>query len=207
MLIPFKELFAKHKIKPTHVLHLGSSVGQERESYEAQGIKKVIWVEALPDIYEQLVKNIAKYPKHITFCACVSDVDGEEVTFHRASNESQSSSFLDFGTHAKEHPTVKFVEDLQMKTVRVDTLLKGIELEAGGFANLDLQGVELLALRGMGNLLGRFDFVYIEINREPLYIGCSLVGEIDEFLAIAGFIRVETKWTGANWGDALYVRK
>lgn len=210
MLIPFNQLFARHGIKPKGVLHLGSSIGQEAEEYHRQGIARVIWVEAIPSVFAELRENIKKYPGHLAFNACVSDQNGIEVLFNVANNGGQSSSFLEFGTHAVEHPTVKFVRTIPMKTMRADTLLMGAgldkEITGGWFLNLDLQGAELLALKGMRNLLGRFDHAYIEVNERELYKGCPLVGDIDHYLKQFGFTRVETKFTNHGWGDAYYAR-
>ena len=50
------------------------------------------------------------------------------------------------------------------------------------------------------------DYIYTEVNKEELYEGCDIVDAIDDFLYDQGFIRLETAWTHANWGDALYVK-
>lgn len=209
MLIPFKELFARHKVKTDGVLHLGANTGQEAAAYAQEGIKRVVWVEAIPAVYQALTRHISRFPGHTALQACVSDMDGVDLTFHVASNGGQSSSFLELGTHLKEHPSVRYVHDLRMRTVRVDTLLRneGIGIGDGWFLNADLQGAELKAIRGMGDLLFKFDYAYIEINDQPLYVGCPLVREIDAYLDAFGLIGVETKMTGNHWGDKFYVRK
>lgn len=208
MLIPFDQLFQRYDVKAKGVLHLGANTGQEADVYAALGIKRVIWVEALPDIYTQLVQKIARYPGSLAFCACLSNIDGYPVTFHRANNESQSSSFLEFGTHAQEHPTTRYIETIPMTTIRLDTLLKreGIihQVEGGWFLNIDVQGAELLVLKGMGNLLSKFDCAYIEVNEKELYKGCPRVGEIDAHLSLYGLVGVECKMTSAGWGDKFY---
>jgi len=209
MLIPFDRLFAQHGIQTKGVLHLGANTGQEAEVYDALGIQKVVWVEALPDIHAKLQAHILPFPGQIALCACVSSVEGDIVTFRRANNEAQSSSFLEFGTHAKEHPTTKFIGQQAMRTQRVDALLQraSIKVEDGWFLNVDLQGAELLALVGMGELLRKFAHAYIEVNKAYLYKGCPLVEQIDDYLAKYGFVGVETLWTKHGWGDKYYQRK
>lgn len=210
MLIPFDQLFRRYiKVPPPGVLHLGANTGQEASTYYTLSIRTVIWVEAISELYSQLKKNIQPYPCNIALQACLSDVDGKEVTFHIANNGGQSSSFLEFGTHSQEHPSVRFVRDVKMLTVRVDTLMKDHDLEIGDgwFLNIDLQGAELLALKGMGNLIRKFFYVYVEVNEKHLYQGCPLVGEIDNFLAQFGFKGIETKMTGSGWGDKFYVKR
>ncbi len=206
MLIPFDKLFKKHHIKSTEVLHLGANTGQEADEYAAHRITKVIWVEAHRPTFVKLVEHVSRFPSHICLNACVSDVDGQEVTFHVANNGCQSSSILEFGTHSREHPTVKYVQEIKMVTERVDTLLTrhGITFEEGGFLNIDLQGAELLALKGMGKMLHYFDHIYVEVNEEELYKGCALVHEVNDFLAKAGFVGKDCHMTGSGWGDKLY---
>lgn len=208
MLIPFTDLFRKYNIRPAGVLHLGANSGQEADEYDKFHIRKVVWVEALPDVFARLVQHVKHRPGHLPLQACLSDVDGDWVQFHIANNQGQSSSILEFGTHSVEHPTVKYTGVLPMQTTRVDTLLKkhGIEIGNGWFLNIDLQGAELLALKGMGSLLDQFTEAYIEVNVKPLYQGCPLLPEMDSFLGGKGFKRVETKMTGSGWGDALYKR-
>jgi len=206
MLIPFEELFKKHSVRPDGVLHLGANEGQEAETYFKMGIKNVIWVEALPDVFKKLISHIQQFPGQRARLACVSETDGRKVKFNVASNQGQSSSFLEFGTHAKEHPTVRWTGSIEMLTSRVDTLLRGEDLKGNWFLNADLQGAELLALKGMGNLLGRFKWAYLEVNERELYKDCPLLPELDAWMTKKGFKRVETKMTNFGWGDALWIR-
>lgn len=74
------------------------------------------------------------------------------------------------------------------------------------FLNIDIQGAELMALKGMGDLLNYFDYVYLEVNKDYVYKNCALVHEIDEYLSEYNYVRVETAWTNAQLGDALYIR-
>jgi FkbM family methyltransferase len=210
MLIPFNELFRDHNVKATRVLHLGANTGQEAQAYHDNGVRSVVWVEALPSLIPVLRKHVEPFGGQC-LCACVSDVDGKDVQFNVANNGGQSSSFLEFGTHSAAHPTVTFTTSHRMQTVRVDTLLKSnfleIREEDSWFLNADLQGAELLALKGMGDLLGRFNYAYIEVNDKELYKECPLTGEIDAHLSKFGFVGVQTKMTGWGWGDKFYARK
>lgn len=211
MLLPFDHLFSKYRIQSTGVLHIGASVGQEAEAYFKQGITEVIWIEALPELIPRLTERVADFPqmKSTVLEACVSNVSGQEVMFNITSNEGQSSSFLEFGTHAKEHPSVKVIDRIKLVTWRVDELLASFNLTVGPswFVNIDVQGCELLVLNGMGKLLWDFDVVYTEVNRAFLYKNCCLVGEMDAFLAAKGFVGVDEHWTNHGWGDKAYVRK
>jgi FkbM family methyltransferase len=206
MLIPLQELYDRYHINPTGVLHIGASTGQEADAYHAKGLK-VVWVEAIRDVYKQLCRNVTKYTGTICLNACVSDKDGEIVPFNISNNEMQSSSMFEFGTHTQEHPGVVFTERTRLHTATVRTLLKDRELDQYeyDFINIDIQGAELLALKGMDLLF--VNYAYLEVNERHLYKGCPLLHEIDEYLLEYGLERVELKMTNHGWGDAFYIRK
>lgn len=212
MLISLDYLIKKYRLTPKYVLHIGASTGQEAEAYKAAGVHHVTWVEADPNVYNKLLKHISKYPGHIAVNACISDVDGEEIEFKITNNEGQSSSIFELGTHSQAHPSVVVVDRIKLLTSRIDTLQrKEGKIQSANsfdFLNIDLQCAELLALKGMGDVLSEIKFAYLEVNQKPLYVGCPMVQEIDMYMLGFGFKRVETKWEGRfGWGDAAYIRK
>lgn len=208
MLIPFTELFPKYNIKCTGILQCGANTCQEAEMYNQLQIPEVLWVEAIDSVFRKGKEHIAKYPNQTIIRACLSDKSGEIVTFHVSNNEAQSSSFLELGEHLRLHPEVHYVEDIEMETITVDALFNLLErnIKHINFLNLDLQGSELLCLKGATKLLKQIDYIYTEVNKIEVYKNCALVTELDEFLS--DFTRVETgTWVGEGWTDALYIRK
>jgi len=207
MLIDFKILFPKYNINPKGVLHVGASEGQETEAYILLGVKNICYVEAIPSIYRKLIDHVKKFDaRFILINACISDVDGQEMVFNIANNGGQSSSLFEFGTHTKEHPSVKFIDRVKFKTSRLANLA-AIDWGVYDFLNLDLQGAELMALKSIHLNLHEFKWVYIEVNKKPLYKGCPLVGEVEEYMKAFSFLPVETKWTDHGWGDCLFINK
>lgn len=212
MLIPYKEICEKYKIRPTGVLHCGASIGQEMKDYFDNGVKSIIWVEANSEQIQPLLDNITPYLPETSqkiWNECLSDKDGEEVTFH-ISNNKDSSSFLDLDYHKIAHPEVDYVKNIILKTKRLDTLFRENELRIDDypFINLDLQGAELLALKGLGELIRDVKYIYCEINVKHLYENCPLVEDVDNYLKEYGFERVETVMSGNHqWGDSLYLKK
>ena len=73
------------------------------------------------------------------------------------------------------------------------------------FWNFDIQGAELLALKGATKSIQHVKALYIEVNEKELYKNCALIDEIDAFLATYHFTRVATRMTDHGWGDALYI--
>ena len=74
------------------------------------------------------------------------------------------------------------------------------------FWNIDIQGAELHALKGAGDILNNVNILYLEVNTKHLYKNCPLLNEIDEFIEPKGFVRVALEMTSHGWGDALYIK-
>lgn len=201
MLIKLDNLYKKYRLDITGVLHVGAHFGEEALDYKRIGVHNVVWIEANKDLLDKLIKNVPQH--HRVINAVVGENDGEQVTFHKANN-SQSSSILELGTHKTAHPEVKFLSEETRFIERLDSIYNIYSLSDLNFINLDIQGAELSALKGLGNHLSEFDYIYSEVNREELYVGCCLIEELDRFLK--DFKRVETSWTNFGWGDAFYIR-
>lgn len=76
-----------------------------------------------------------------------------------------------------------------------------------GIANLDVQGYELEVLKGSQEMLANIFGILTEVNRDELYENCIQVEQLDDFLNLYDFQRVETNWEGETWGDAFYLKK
>jgi len=137
------------------------------------------------------------------------------VVFHLSNNAGQSSSVLNLGTHRKHHPTVKYEKDITIDMVRLDGFFKEIDgqsdlysLKGIDFLNMDLQGFEGHALKGMGDLIKQFKWIYLECNKEYTYENNMLLHEIEDYLRPFGFQTVEVKWSGrTGWGDCFMIKK
>jgi FkbM family methyltransferase len=200
MLIKFSNLMKKYKLNIKGILHVGAHECEEEKDYHAFGIKKIIWLEALQEkVNKHKNKNIHQI--------VVDVIDNNEVTFN-ITNNHQSSSIYELKEHLKHHPSIHVTEKRTLKTKRIDTLFKeqNIPSNYANFANLDIQGNELNALKSMGDILQNIDYIYSEVNTDYLYKDIALLPEIDEYLKEKGFKRVEIKMTKFKWGDAFYIR-
>ena len=186
-------------------LHIGAHDCQELPFY-INDLKipksSIVWIDAL----ESKVA-LGELNGNKVYHATITDKDDENITFNVSNNE-QSSSVLEFKTHATQHPEVNFVKTIIQKTVTIDTFFtrNGLDPSDYDFWNFDIQGAELLALQGAPNSIKFVKAMYLEVNNDELYKDCVLINQIDCFLEYHGFKRVLTKMTGWGWGDALYVR-
>jgi FkbM family methyltransferase len=161
MLIDLNQLEETYRLKVQGVLHIGGHHAEELELYEKVGASKVIWVEGNPETFEVLMEKIARKTGHSAHNLLVSDKDGQEVNFNVASF-SQSSSMLEFGSHSTSYPDITVSSQVKLKTVRLDNFFTE-GLAAINFLNLDIQGAELMALKGMGDLIESIEYIYTEI--------------------------------------------
>lgn len=202
MLIPVFELLEDYNVKPKSILHVGAHLAEESMEYDKHFNVPVLWIEAQPKLCSEL-KKILNPKTNSVVEACVYDKDDELLKLNISSN-SQSSSILHFGTHSETYPDVTVTEIVTVRTKRLDTIL--YDKEIPNFVNLDIQGVELKAIKSLGALLEKVQMIYTEVNKRDVYSGCDLVKEIDNYLTMHGFKRIATRWwLGAGWGDALYV--
>lgn len=205
MLISFENLLSKYNIQIKGILHVGMHEAEEISMYEKYvGRDKILWVEAMSD---KVLYCKSKFPGILVENAVISDVDDEEVKFN-VSNNGQSSSILEFGTHKINHPEVHYIHSFKSKTKRLENVISNYKDSIKfNFLNLDIQGVELKALKGLGKYLENIDYIYTEVNSDYVYEKCDLVVDVDDYLSGFGFRRVETSWFGnCKWGDAFYIK-
>ena len=211
MLIKFNDIVNRHGI-PKGIIHLGAHLAEELEDYLEFNLKKVVWVEGNPRLYDDL-KNRISGTEHVAISSLLSDIDGTPMKFNIAKNNYngnyQSSSVLEFGSHEKNHPHIVMEDSMILETKTINTLLKenNLDINDYDFVNLDLQGYELPVIKGFGNNIEKIKYIYTEVNTGEVYKNCTKIEDLDEYLGAYGFSRIETSMTDADWGDALYIKK
>jgi FkbM family methyltransferase len=213
MYIGFNQIYEKYNSNCNirGIIHVGACTGEERDAYNSYNIGNVMWFEANPETYDILCDNIKNMSNHIAYNELLADKDDINTEFYITSNyRAASSSMLELGKHLIHYPNITVVKTLKLQTRRFDTFLshnKNIKILDYNFLNMDVQGAELLVLKGMGNLINNFDYVYSEVNTDEVYKGCCLFDEIEYYLKQYNFIFAEKNMTPFDWGDALFVKQ
>tara|TARA_R110002074_G_scaffold357422_1_gene529667 strand:- start:27 stop:659 length:633 start_codon:yes stop_codon:yes gene_type:complete len=198
------KMLSLNKINIRGSFHIGAHNCEELPFYNKIGLipKDVIWIDAMPSkVTEAINKGIPN-----VYNAVITDKDDEEIIFNVANN-IQSSSVLEFGTHSREHPSVRYVDKIKQKSITIDTFFERNNIDASkyNFWNFDIQGAELMALKGATQSIKYAKAIYLEVNEKELYKDCGLINDVDNFLSQYNFKRVLTKMTTHGWGDALYI--
>lgn len=207
--LDLETIHSLYGIAPGPVIHAGASLVQERHKYKSFGFEPVIWVEALPDIVEKAKSLLVDYPGQVVLQATLFELDDKMIDFNRASNEGQSSSILRMGIHKIIHSDVTEEVTEKYLSKKLDTLISEYGfLDDYSFLVFDLQGAELLALRGSLECLSRAKAVWIEVSTIKLYRRQALFKEISKFLNEQGFELVAHDLIDKNFmGDALFVTR
>lgn len=212
MYVSLKEIINKYNISIKGIIHLGGCKGEELFSYFKNDIKNVILVEANPELIKILKIKSFFYNTFTKLNIDVenfaaTDIDGDTLNLN-ITNNIQSSSVLKLHKHLILHPEVKVVKEVEVKSKTVNSLFdQSYDINNYDFMNLDIQGAELLALKGSNKILQSIKGIYTEINYDEIYKDCALIEELDEYLKKFNFKRVFTTTPESEyWGDALYLR-
>ena len=207
MLIDLTQLCRQYSFMPSGIIHIGAHLGEESQKYQELGIQEVVWVEANPVICEKLKNNVSSLPGNITINSLISESDGDKIPFY-ITNNGESSSLLQLDKHKIHHPHIHVTEEIQLETSTFKTLSEKYNLDMSkyDFLNLDVQGAELMVLKGFGDELNNLEYIYTEVNQAHLYTNCALIEELDEYLQKYQFKRMVTRMTEYEWGDAFYIK-
>jgi FkbM family methyltransferase len=195
-------------LKPRKALHIGASFGQEASLYQALDIET--WhIEAIPDVYESLKKNLSEMRKQHPVKACLSSSSGLSTKFYVANNEGMSSSLLALGRHKLEYPSIEYVNEIAITTETVDSLIKkGIVDGDIEFILIDAQGAEHLILEGATSLLKKTHLkgLIVETAVVPLYEGGSTYIDVATLLAMHDLHLQQAVFGEQGWTDAIFLR-
>ena len=174
------------------VIHVGANAGQECGIYGNYGLP-VIWIEPLEGVFDQLRQRVSSHANQRALQYLITDEDDKEYSLRIASNFGQSSSIYDFALHRQVWPGVHYVDSVKLRSVTLKTVIEreGIDLADYDTLIMDVQGAELLALKGLGELLARFRWIRAEAADYELYQGCCQLQDLDDYLLPRGWERRE----------------
>ncbi|SNR17698.1 FkbM family methyltransferase [Tenacibaculum jejuense] len=191
----FKKLFDKESEKfltdITGLIHVGANIGQECRLYKKYGLD-VIWIEPIPEVFQQLKRNIKKFPNQKAIQALLTNKNDETYEFNIANNNGASSSILKLDKHQDLWPEVSYEKTLQLKSITLQKLVADelIDINKYQAIVLDTQGSELLVLQGSIALLKKIKYISTEVANFESYKNCCKLDDMILFMKSNGFIEV-----------------
>jgi FkbM family methyltransferase len=210
---PFEIIRSLRLAPVTGVLQVGANTGQEMPLFLEQGVRYGTLIEPIDGPFAALKERCAGLPGYALVQALCGSVDGDEVDFHLASNNGESSSILKPARHLKDHAWVTFPHVVRVKAVTLDSVVKLVSRQrpeipaATNLLYMDVQGAELKVLQGASHVLDAVTYIYSEVG-----IGGSYEDDV-ELLDLLKFVRrwnfklydLESEHFG--FGNALLVKR
>jgi hypothetical protein len=126
-------------------------------------------------------------------------VSGDPAGNPGASSLFRASGAYPLETYVQGETTV---EATTLESVMRDEGISEIDL-----LWMDIQGAELLALKGLGSRLDDVKFIHLEVEFFPIYAGQPLFGDVHEFLRKRGFTLLGFTSYSKFAADAIYARR
>ncbi len=207
-----------HKI--SRVLHVGADRGGELPQYQQMGVDEVVWIEANPEVYDELLENLKimniKDVNSLPFNQLITDKDDVETDFnlyygwdagHLVGNKGMSSILK-----AKNSwwGSECYRGTIKLNSSSLDTFLERNNLGYNfDLLNMDTQGAELMIAKGGTKVLENVKVINTEVTLyNPYYHGNPLMGELEDYFSKFGFRHIHTELGGERcWGDAVFIKK
>jgi FkbM family methyltransferase len=166
--------------------------------------------EPVPSAYQRLIEAAETFPDRIhpqnMALGEAAGICDMHVSVTGISGGEQSSSLLLPTATRTEFPFVDFrSETITVEVTRLDEWAADRGLNSIDFLWLDLQGMELAALEGCGDLLSTVSAIHCEVQNLELYEGAPLYPELTRWLKERGF-RVSCEAIYRRGGNVLFVR-
>lgn len=172
---------------------------------------KIYAFECNPNTLDLCKQNIKNYSSITLVEGAVCDYDGD-ITFYpidqsktittwKDGNPGASSIYKSNGNYTVE----KYVQnEITTNAHRLDTVMEKLNIPRVDYVWMDLQGAELLALKGLGKYLKDVRLIHTEVTHTEMYTGQVLFDEFDQFMTLNNF-RLTHPILGKGWQeDAIY---
>jgi FkbM family methyltransferase len=198
-------------IKATGILHIGGHRGTEAGVYNWFK-KKVLWIEAIPEFFLELNDSVNRFYNQKAICALLGDKNKEKQDFFIANNDAATSSLFDFSKDVKKKNlwsdrNFKMVKKLSLDMITLDYLLEDLNISAIDYNHwiLDVQGAELLVLKGAKKSLINCNSIQVEVSRVEFYEGGVLWNDLLIFLKEYSFF--PTSYPQVDHTEILFLKK
>jgi FkbM family methyltransferase len=208
-----KKDLLKNCVQPLTIFDIGANEGQTTERYSKMFPTATIYsFEPVPEVFTILERKFHGNPQIIVNQLAVSDAVGTADIYLHASTVSVWNSLLPKVSGSNIVP--EDVSVIKVPTITIDVFCERHNIKTIDLLKLDIQGGELLALKGALNMLQKrgIKLIYSEVNFCDLYEGQAMFQDIAAYLHDFGY-RTYGLYNFYNpndgplgWGDAIFFR-
>jgi len=211
----FLKKIRKHQLNPGVILDLGANIGNESVILATQFPKAQIYsFECNPVAIEKCKEKTSTCSNIQVIPKAVQSSYKKEIDFYSVVGSHPASSlFLTNGEYEKDQGKARFVQQkIKVDSTRIDIWANENGIDHIDLVWMDLQGAELDALIGFGDLIKTVKMIYVEVQYKPIYKGSATNEAIDKFLLDNGFVNVwydkkRLKLSKNWWTDKIYMAK
>jgi FkbM family methyltransferase len=175
--------------------------------------------EPLPENVQLAKKNLADYniqnvhlinkalsDKNGTFDFFVSSGRPMDAPDDDWDYGNKSSSLLPPDKHTEVVNFIQFNNTISVNSTTLDEFCKNNRIDRIDFIHMDVQGAELMVLKGAVASLNFIKAIWLEVSTIHLYREQALADDIEKFMRKNGFVMVKDCLYGVS-GDRMYVSK
>lgn len=177
------------------LLDIGANRGQFASRIRAAGWSgKIVSFEPIPDLHGRLLKRAATDPKWVIADRIALGDKPAKLTLNIASNDGRSSSLLGVKSDSKLYGSAfSYVSQEEVDVVTLDDWLSRQAHESPYAIKIDVQGFELMVLRGALSTLSQTRIAMLEAPLVETYEGGATFGSLMEFMGGQGFRLIDAQ--------------
>lgn len=183
-------LFIKQKINfiPKTILDIGAARGQWSEAARmVYPAAQIYAFEPISESYKMLHERMKDDKRFLAFNFALSDESGK-TTFGLNDFPDSSSILKMTEDHKIEFTQTKNEKVIEIETLRLDSIDE-INIVGPVFIKMDVQGAELMVLKGAEKIFDKIDGIQLELNFENFYESQATYNEICDFMFSHNFKR------------------
>jgi FkbM family methyltransferase len=148
-----------------NIIEVGAFNGDDTYIYSQIKNSKVWCFEPVPELYEYLTHRFKDSDNVIVINKAVSDFDGKS-TFHIANKPHSfaSSSLYKLSQFGMENTPIKFVEEVEVDVIRMDTFLNECGIDKIDYFHCDAQGNDYKVLKSFGDKISIIEQGQVEVD-------------------------------------------
>lgn len=208
------------KHKEITIFEIGACEGEDTIKYSRLFPEGMIYAfEPLPVNIKLIKDNFLKYGvKNASyFNKALSSENGlsefyvstgkpENVTDSNWNYGNKSSSLLAPEKHLETANFIQFNEKIVVETITIKTFCEASNIKVIDFIHMDVQGAELMVLKGAEDYISSIKVIWLEVSKIDLYKNQPLVDDVEKFMKQNNFVLVKNDLTGIQ-GDQMYISR